>query len=100
MTCAIAALVCFGFGVSFYYRGLPDKPQPTVGRIYPLNNHGFIMYMNEREQTQQRKAFIAFGGLFAVAVVLDLVFDISDRDSWQRFRRINRPPWNHRWGPE
>ncbi len=99
MTCAIAALACFGFGVSFYYRGLPDKPQPAMGRIYPLNTHGFITYMTQREQSQQRNAFITFGILFAVAVTLDLIFNISDRGSWLRFRRMNRPPWNPRGGP-
>ena len=99
MTCSIAALVCFGFAISFYYRGLPDKPQPAVGRIYPLDNHGLITYMTEREERQQRRGFIGFGVLFAVAVALDLLFDISDRHAWERYRRMNRPPWNHRWGP-
>ena len=70
MTCSIAALVCFGFAISFYYRGLPDKPQPAVGRIYPLDNHGLITYMTEREERQQRRGFIGFGVLFAVAMAL------------------------------
>ena len=100
MSCVVGALVCFFFGVSFYYRDLPSHPQPELGRLYPLNNHGFVMYMTKQEKTQQQTAFIAFGVLAAVAVVLELLFDVSDRRSWDRFRRLTRPTWNRKWGPD
>ena len=99
MACAIAALVCFAFGISFY-RDIPNNPEPSLGRIYPVNNHGIVLYMTKREELQQERAFILSGVLFAVTFFLDCIFDLSERRLVVRFRRLNRPPWHHRWGPE
>jgi hypothetical protein len=98
--CAIGYLASFAFGGSFYFRNLPRDPQPELGRIYPLNNHGVLLYMTEREELQQNRSFILSGVLFAVGFLIDCIFDVSERRAWERFRRMHRPPWNHRWGTE
>lgn len=46
----LLSTICFGQALSFYYRpNLPTTPQPQIGRIYPLNNHGWITYLTKEE---------------------------------------------------
>ena len=83
-------------GISFYYRGLPHTPQPEVGRIYSLNNHGYVLYMTHREKVQQETSFVVFAMLFVVAALTNHLLDPFDRAGSEQKRR---KPWNHRWGP-
>ncbi|HXP46132.1 MAG TPA: hypothetical protein VN810_02585 [Terriglobales bacterium] len=96
--CGIGFFVSFGFGISFYYRDLPNKPQPELGRIYPLNNHGFLLYMTRQEELQQDWSFVVAGVLGVLAAIIDQFVDPFDRRKWEHSRN-KRPPWNHRWGP-
>src|SRR5271166_6274591 len=45
----VGAFASFFFATSFYYRDLPSKPQPELGRIYPINNHGYPLYLTKQE---------------------------------------------------
>jgi hypothetical protein len=53
-------LIALGLGCSFFYAGLivhysnvlPRTPQPQLGRIYPINNHGTVVYLTEHEQSE------------------------------------------------
>jgi hypothetical protein len=98
IVCVAGLLLSFGFGISFYYRGLPDKPQPEIGRVIPLNNHGYYTYMTEREDVQQKASEAIFAVLFVLAIIIDQFIDPFDRRKFEE-NKNKRPPWNHRWGP-
>ena len=94
----LVLVIAFGFALSFYYRDLPRTPQPEVGRIYPLNNHGTILYLNEHEKREQEASFAICLVMFFVLVVIDYFFDTyHQRNAWSPSKR--KPPWDHRWGP-
>ena len=96
--CLLGAFASFFFGISFYYRDLPNKPQPELGRIYPINNHGFPLYLTKQEQLEQTWSFV-LAGLLAVSVALiDRFIDPFGRRKQQVLPK-NLAPWNHRWGP-
>lgn len=79
--CILACLASFLFGVSFYYRHLPSKPQPEIGRTYTLNNHGFPVYLTKQEHVEQRLA-VAFFALFAISgAIIDYYLDPFE---WKR----------------
>jgi hypothetical protein len=92
----VVMFAAFAFGISFYYRCLPHAPEPESGRIFPLNNHGYVLYMTHREQVQQEVSFVIFGVLFVVAAFTDYLLNPFER---ARFQRKRVQPWNHRWGP-
>jgi|1186.fasta_scaffold221368_2 hypothetical protein len=98
--CGIAALLSFGYGLSFYYRGLPSTPNPQIGRIYPLDNHGSVTYMTKHEKDQQEMAFVVFVAIFLALVFIDHFLDPFDKRKWSNLLQNQRPPWDHRWGPQ
>jgi hypothetical protein len=62
--------------LSFYYiPHIPTTPDPATGRTHPLNNHGYITYLNHK-QWQAHVTFLAlalvFGIVFALAVQADI----------------------------
>jgi hypothetical protein len=95
--CWIFYCAAFAFGISFYYRGLPHIPQPELGRIYPLNNHGYLLFMTHSEQMQQEVSFVISGLLFVVAAAIHYYLDSFENRG--KYKPINTQPWNHRWGP-
>jgi hypothetical protein len=96
--CVAGAFATFFFGISFYYRGFPSRPQPELGRTYPINNHGFPLYLTKQEGLEQTWSFVLAGMLAVSAAVLDRFFDAFGNRSREAFRK-RRQPWNHRWGP-
>jgi hypothetical protein len=66
-----ASFTCFGFGLSFYFGKFPATPQPAQGRIYPLNNHGYITYLTKHDTITQEVSFVLFGVLFATAALIN-----------------------------
>lgn len=57
---AVTIFSCLGFGVYLYYHyafSLPNKPQPEIGRIYPLNMHGTIVFLTKHEHLQLKWLF-------------------------------------------
>lgn len=95
--CGIVGFAAFAFAISFYYRDLPNTPQPDLGRIYPLNNHGYLLYMTHGEQVQQQASFAIFALLFVVVAVTNHFLDPFENNGGNELRRAQ--PWNHRWGP-
>jgi hypothetical protein len=88
----------FLFGISFYDRNLPNKPQPELGRIYSINNHGLPLYLTKHEELEQTWSFILAGVLGVSAGIIDRLFDSFDRRKLEMLPK-RRAPWNHRWGP-
>ena len=73
MTLGVLSLaIWFSFIALFehYAATRPNRPDPSSGRIYQLNNHGSYAYLTEGEQ--RRLWCLEFGGLpfFLVAAVL------------------------------
>ncbi|GEM_PF-2915797 len=94
----MVAVIAFGFALSFYYRDLPRTPQPQAGRIYSLNNHGTVLYLNQHEKREQEASFAIFVLMFFVLLVIDYFFDpYNRRNPWSPSKR--KPPWDHGWGP-
>lgn len=55
-----------------YHDGhLPNSPQPTIGRVYPSNNHGSVVYLTRSENNLLK--FLQFGGMipFLVGFILN-----------------------------
>jgi hypothetical protein len=56
---------CFGclfyrVGLTYQYSAtLPRSPQPESGRTHPINNHGTVVYLTNRESTEMDLLFFA-----------------------------------------
>jgi len=96
--CIAGSFALFFFAISFYYRDLPGRPQPELGRTYPINNHGFPLYLTKKEDFEQTLASVLAVLLFAAVAILDHFFDAFGNRSREVLRK-RREPWNHRWGP-
>jgi hypothetical protein len=51
----ILIFLCLGFWTYLNYHyayTLPGQPEPSIGRIYPLNVHGTIVYLTKREYSE------------------------------------------------
>lgn len=96
--CVVGLFATFFFGISFYYRDFPSRPQPELGRTHPINNHGFLLYLTKQEEFEQTLSFV-LAGVFAVsAAIIDRFVDPFERRKREALpKRV--APWNHRWGP-
>ena len=56
----------------YYYETSPRKPQPKVGEIYKLDNHGDIFYVTKTESELVWYAFYCgmFGSLLTGAIYM------------------------------
>jgi hypothetical protein len=96
--CVVGCFASFFFGISFYYRDFPDKPQPEFGRTHPINNHGFLLYLTKREELEQTLSLALAGVLVVSAGIIDRFVDPFDRRK-QEVMPKKLTPWNHRRGP-
>lgn len=95
--CIVGFFGSIFFAVSFYYRGSLGTPRPELGRMYPINNHGFPLFLTKKEHLERTLAVVIFMVLFAAIVVLDRFYDAFDNRTREVLRK-RREPWNHRWG--
>jgi len=51
----------------------PELPDAAVGRIYPLNTHGSIVYLNSQERLLAFGLMGLAGLFFSSAVILDVI---------------------------
>jgi hypothetical protein len=96
--CVIGFFASLLFATSFYFRDLPRRPEPELGRVHPINNHGFLLYLTKKEDFEQTLASVMAVVLFAAVAILDRFFDAFGNRDREALRK-NRQPWNHRWGP-
>jgi hypothetical protein len=52
-----------------YQRILPRRPDEAVGRIYPLNVHGIVVYQTREERNRREKIQYTSIGLFALSAL-------------------------------
>jgi len=102
--CGIAFLASLAFAVSFFFRDLPNRPHPELGRIYPLNNHGYYLYLNRKEHLAQEVSEYVSFGLFLFILPIDLLFKPFEEQermtqAWLKAELRRLWPWHHRWGP-
>jgi hypothetical protein len=79
IVCVVAAVLSFAWGMSFYYLDLPTTPDQELGRIYPLNNHGYITFMTHKQYLVREVCIDAFMLPFVIAVLIDYFYDPFDR---------------------
>ncbi len=51
----------------------PQSPDVTVGRMYPLNTHGSIVYLNSQERSSLYGLQLLAGLLFCTGVIVDVI---------------------------
>lgn len=89
----VTCLACFAIHFSMYFwPGIPSSPQPSEGRVYPLNNHGHYTYMNRQEYLLNQWSFWIFPALFLPAALIEYFVDPLNRK--RRWRPVHPPrPW-------
>ena len=68
---AVLALSCWTTGFVLWYRYAftrPDVRQPDTGRVFPLNTHGTVVYLNSAEHLLLYSLITAGVVCFLVAV--------------------------------
>ena len=67
----ILGLASWGLWMQYAYTR-PQSPDTVVGRIYSLNTHGSIVYLNSQEQFVLYGLQILAGLFFGSAVIIDV----------------------------
>ena len=68
-----------------YDRTRPVLPDASVGRVYPLNSHGHVVYLTQYENSRLTRLTVLAATLFGIAVIIEGLFVNGF------FRRIK--PW-------
>jgi hypothetical protein len=70
---ASGLVIWFGFIALFleYAATRPRSPQPEIGRIYPINNHGTVAYLNQSENLWLWFTAGSAAAIFTAAIALD-----------------------------
>ena len=65
---------CWGWGLWMHFAYTrPTSANALEGRVYPLDTHGWRVYLDAREHFTLESLFIAFGVLFLIGFVIDRV---------------------------
>jgi len=98
VVCIVGFFASFFFGISFYYRDFPSKPQPELGRTHPINNHGFLLYLSKQEEIEQTSSFVLAVAFAVSAAIINRFVDPFDKRKRQMMPK-SVAPWNHHRGP-
>ena len=55
-----------------YGSAKPESPDAAIGRVYPLNTHGAIVYLDRPERARLHGLEIAGGAIFVLSVFIDM----------------------------
>ena len=55
----IGSLIFRVYLIDEYSRTLPREPQPSIGRVLTLNNHGTIVFLTREEDSRLTWLFVA-----------------------------------------
>lgn len=72
-----AFVLCLGLWIylnNHYAYARPNKPQPEIGRIYPLNIHGTIVFLTEKEDLQLKGLFYGTMLFFGIIFLFNYFF--------------------------
>jgi hypothetical protein len=68
---AITSFISFLWMFQKYAYSIPEGRQPQLGRVYPQNNHGSIVYLTKKEETGQSLLQLAWWcGLLAGGIIV------------------------------
>jgi len=77
----LLGLACFLGTISFYYLpGVPTAPNPATGNVYPINNHGYVTYLNHRQWVIRNALTTAGVILGATFLILLSKAHLKDKD--------------------
>jgi hypothetical protein len=86
----VSAVSALGFFLYYMYLGeqlthtSPTEANPSTGRIFPLNNHDYVVYLTSSQKHHLHVLVWAAGFLFLLAVFIGVFI----KKSWRR-----RKPW-------
>src|SRR4051794_719099 len=82
----------FLVGLSMFWWQMPSSPHPAQGRIYALNNHGHVTYMNRKEYDLQTASF--WLALFLIPAISAIQHFVDPFDERKKLRPLRPPrPW-------
>jgi len=83
----------FLIGLSmFWWPGVPSSPQPSEGRVYPLNNHCHYTYMNRQEYLlNESMKWIFFVLFWPFAAIIHFIDPFDEKRRWRPM--IPPRPW-------
>jgi hypothetical protein len=62
----------------------PSSPNAAIGRLYPLNIHGYIVYLNSREQYLFYGLQVVAALFFVTGIIVDVISSRRDGASLPR----------------
>ena len=62
----------------------PLRPDASSGRLYPLNTHGHVVYLNKQEDAKLTRLTILTFSLFGTAILMDLLLVVRKTNPWEK----------------
>ena len=79
------AISLFHFYLWYQYDGTrPRRPDASSGRLYPLNTHGHLVYLNKQEDARLTGLTVLTFGLFGTAILIDVLFVARRTNPWEK----------------
>ena len=79
------AIWLFHFHLWYQYDGTrPLRPDASSGRVYPLNTHGHVVYLNKEEDARLTSLTVSTFGLFGTAILIDVLFVALKTNPWEK----------------
>lgn len=75
VTIIFTCLGLYSYLSNHYICTLPEKPQPEIGRIYPFDVHGTIVYLTQQEDSQLRWLFGTMMAFILIAFIYVFYFN-------------------------
>ncbi len=84
---AVVCLLCWVGFTEYWVYSRPRMPQPELGRVLPVNDHGTVVYATRQEEVL--RIGLRWGGLslFACAVALEAVLRARSKKHGERWRK-------------
>lgn len=93
---ALAVWLYTGVIWNRYLDTLPRSPEPAIGRIYPLNIHGIVVFQTHAEKLRlDLTSNISFG-----ALALGGLIGLLEERHWRRTGGRNIPKMPKGWQPK
>ncbi len=69
---ALGSFLTYGGFWDVYAQRRPRMPSESIGRIYPINNHGVVVYLTASEKLRMDVFLWAAVPLFLIAILIDV----------------------------
>jgi len=90
----VAALAAWLFHLYIFFQyddTRPRVPDKSIGRVYPQNNHGHVVYLTKEEDHRLTKLTITAFGLFCFGALVGHLF--VEEMSWKRKQPWEKKQW-------